>query len=141
MIAIEKFVQRCPEVFKKTVNICSDPIIIMDENHKIVFANKSFEETFGYTSKEYINKHPKLLLCHPDYTLVDSEIEKSINRGEEWSGEILTKSKDGREIWQFVRITYFIKNGYRYHIAAHSNITEIKDVEERLVGLCNKLEI
>ena len=72
-----------------------ESVVITDLKASIVYVNPAFEELTGYTSAEAIGKNPSILKSneHPDSFY--QEMWSTLLRGENWSGELINKRKDG----------------------------------------------
>lgn len=76
-----------------TLNSIKECISITDMNDIIIYVNKAFEHTYGFTYKELIGKHISIL--HPN--LLSKEELKEINKVTlkgGWQGEVYNKKKD-----------------------------------------------
>lgn len=78
------------------VKSISESICITDTEGKIIFVNNSFCNSYGYTYDEILGSHISLLLSNQSADGFLNHILSSTLRGG-WSGELLSKRKDGSE--------------------------------------------
>ncbi len=90
-----------PFLMFNAVQSVRDSIIISDLNNKIIFVNKAFENTYGYTAEEMVQQGVEIIRA----SKIPSENERSIlpetlEKGE-WEGKLINRRKDGTEfpIW------------------------------------------
>ena len=74
----------------------NESIIITDTQSKIIFVNKSFEKTYGYTESEAIGKDIEFLRPK-DFSAGLSKIIFNSTLSEGWSGEVINRKKDGSD--------------------------------------------
>ncbi|MGO9374065.1 MAG: PAS domain S-box protein [Syntrophobacteraceae bacterium] len=70
-------------------------IMITDENWIIQFVNPAFERITSYSSDELIGRHTRILKSDAQDQAFYTNIQKTLARGEVWSGLISAKRKDG----------------------------------------------
>ncbi|MCZ8214731.1 MAG: PAS domain S-box protein, partial [Cyclobacteriaceae bacterium] len=93
---IEKQLRDLSLVSEKTSNI----VIIADAEQRIVWANKAFTETSGYTLEEMQGKKPGHVLQgkNTDYKTVN-EIRDALRQGKNFHGQLVNYNKKGEEYW------------------------------------------
>ncbi|SKA94692.1 PAS domain S-box-containing protein/diguanylate cyclase (GGDEF) domain-containing protein [Paucidesulfovibrio gracilis DSM 16080] len=75
-------------------------VVITDPNLRVDYVNPKFTEVTGYSSRD-ISGHGLELLQPPDHDdPFHHRLLDAVSRGENWTDEILTLSKDGRKVWQ-----------------------------------------
>lgn len=91
-----------------TLNSIKECISITDMNDIIIYVNKAFEHTYGFTFKELVGKHISIL--HPNLLSKEElgEINKVTLKGG-WQGEVYNKKKDGSNFLIFLK-TSIVKN-------------------------------
>ncbi len=76
----------------------SNAKLITNLNHEIQTVNKAFLDWFEFTEKEVIGQHAAVLLrsraCGPE---LETQIPKNLETTSSWQGEVLNKSKSGKE--------------------------------------------
>lgn len=81
-------------LLQNTLNSINECISVTDMNDVIIYVNKAFVETYGYTEKELIGK--SIYFLRPENT--DQKNLKQVNKKTiegGWQGEIYNKKKDG----------------------------------------------
>lgn len=110
-----------------------------DVNGRIVYVSDAFCKISQYSADELIGKNHNIVR-HPDTSEeVFKNMWKRLLNGENWSGEIKNRAKDGSDYWVFANIEpYFDTNGKHigYHALRH-NITDQKKVEKLKENLEN----
>ncbi len=81
------------EMFAETVSSMNECVSISDKEHKIIFINRAFEDTYGYTKKDIIGETSQLLQVEENTQLINEIRDKTRIGG--WRGELLNKKKDG----------------------------------------------
>jgi len=107
--------------------------IYIDQDGKIVFANRRFAEIYGYSIEEIVDME-SWRLVHPEDRALVKEIRTKRLEGEEapleYDARALTK--DGETIWVKRRNTRIEYNGRRAVLGNVVDITEGKRVEQAL---------
>ena len=106
-------------------------VVITDLKGNITYVNRRFSECTGYSAEEAIGQNPRILKS--DYTSPQEykQLWDTINRGQEWRGELRNKKKNGDLYWESVVISP-IRNssGQTSHfLAVKEDITEKKITE------------
>jgi PAS domain S-box-containing protein len=107
--------------------------IYMDQDGKIVFANRRFAEIFGY-SKEELADIESWKLVHPEDRPLTDAIRAKRVKGEEAPAEYETRglTKDGKTIWVLRRNTLIEYGGKPAILGNVVDVTERKRTEEAL---------
>jgi PAS domain S-box-containing protein len=109
-------------------------VIAQDNNRRIVYANKAFEEMYGYSMDEIMGKDAPVLF--PSTECAD-EVHLEITRGLEkegmWLGEMLRKRKNGEIFTALVWVSYLRDEKGRVigRLSLSTDITEKKEIERR----------
>jgi PAS domain S-box-containing protein len=111
-------------------------IMEVDKDEKILYVNKSFERISGYAESELIGKiAPDIFLT--DLSEKDINLQERRNRehGKEGLYEIKVKKKDGNlSTWVISGApTYDMKGKIRGSIGIHWDVTEIRDLETKIL--------
>jgi len=111
-------------------------IMEVDKEEKILYVNKSFERISGYTEEELIGKlAPDIFLT--DLTEKDINLQERRNRehGKEGLYEIKVRKKDKSfATWVISGApTYDMKGKIRGSIGIHWDVTEIRDLETKIL--------
>lgn len=122
----------------------SNCVIITDENYIIQWVNESMLRLSGYTMEEIIGKTPKMFQSTKSDPETLKKIREKLSKQETIRNiEILNISKDGNEYWLEMNISP-IKNKLGYisgYTAVHTDITERKKMEQRLLSINEDLEL
>ncbi len=111
-----------------------DPILITDENSKILKINKAFSEVSGYQEDELIGKSPSTFKSrHHDGNFFKNMWSDLSEKGS-WQGEIYNRSKSGHIHQDWVTITAIKNNRGELinYIGHYHDITERKEAEEQI---------
>lgn len=120
-----------------------DPIITTDLEHKITNWNKYAETLYGWPEAEVIGKNMDELL-RVEYENIDMQQARTqfAEKGF-WKGETIHTARDGRKL-QVLSSLAVVKNDKGEAISVvgvFTDLTEKKEVEERLRQLTDNLEI
>lgn len=112
-------------------------ILITDTDFKIEYANRAFTVLTGYLQQELIGKKPSLLRSR--YTDDDTyeDIQRTLEAGREWSGQIRNQRKDGSLYWALQSITP-IKNDegdVTHYVSTSEDNTDLHDAQETIEQL------
>jgi len=119
-----------------------DCVVFLDTQGEVQFANKSFQEKFGYSSDEVSGKHISIFTpTDPDSQAEGLEIFLQAKQ-KGWSGEVKRVNKNGEEFDIHLTITP-VRNpegGLIGTIGVVQDITERKRAEEQLHKLSRAVE-
>lgn len=123
--------RRLAMVAERTTNA----VVLTDEHRKIVWTNEGFTRLTGYTAEEARGKSPGSFL---QYEKTEREtvlkIRDSLSKNEGFCGEILNRSKNGREYWVYIDVQPLF-NDQGTHIgflAIESDVTTLKQTTQAL---------
>ncbi|MES0363583.1 MAG: PAS domain S-box protein, partial [Desulfobacteria bacterium] len=108
--------------------------IYIDQDGKIVFANKTFAEIYGYSRQELVGME-SWKLVHPDDRAWIDEMRTRRLKGEEASSEYQARGlkKDGKTIWIVRRNTRIDYGGKPAILGNIVDITESRAKEAQLI--------
>jgi len=102
--------------------------LITNRHGRIEYVNKHLCDVTGYKPEELLGKNPRILKSgHTPYE-VYKNMWDTINRGENWRGELYNRKKDGTFFWDETLIAP-IKNSYgiiTHFVSVKRDITEYK---------------
>ncbi len=110
-------------------------IIITDMKGKIEYVNPAFSKISGYSKSEAIGKTPCILKSGEMPEEFYTNLWNTIIKGENWSGEVVNKRKDGSHYWARLLISP-IKNDkgeIAHFLGIQEDITEQKKLERQLL--------
>ena len=116
-------------------NLAEGIYLIRTSDLTIVYANRRFEEMFGYNPGEMIGKRATIVNAlnnkNPEETA--EEIVKVLEKTGEWHGEVNNIKKDGTPFWCYANVSLFNHPEFgEVLVAVHSDITERKVAEQKL---------
>jgi diguanylate cyclase (GGDEF)-like protein/PAS domain S-box-containing protein len=79
------------ECVKKALTDSARPVLIISSDHKVLFANKTFLETYGFSKDEVLGKTCDFLGCKEP----KEDFRKAMEAGKPWQGTIRCTSKQG----------------------------------------------
>lgn len=112
-------------------------MLIFDRNHKIVSVNKDFLDLSGFQEDQLIGQSlPHLLSTYYDEDFLFS-INRELDAGKVWRGELKLKDNVGGYFWMETAISNIndSKNRKNGLLVIMFNITKLKDDEQRLERL------
>lgn len=110
-------------------------VVITDQDGNIEYVNPKFSELTGYSKEEAIGSNPRILqsgkMDHGFY----AEFWRHILSKKEWQGELINKTKYGREYIESARISPIIDNNgvITHFIAIKEDITLKKAQEAQII--------
>ena len=109
-------------------------VVIADLNANIEYVNTRFTQVTGYSVNEAIQQNPRILQSGLTSKETYEEMWSQLTRGLDWHGEIVNRRKNGELFWESIRIAP-VKNPMgvvTHYVAAKSDITERKELEEQI---------
>lgn len=126
----ESSLQDSAEIFRST----AEGIVLTELDGSIRDANQAFTDITGYSKKEVLGQHIRMLQSGQHDKEFYKEMWQSINETGNWTGEIWNRRNDGSVYPEYLAISS-VKNDQgdvtRY-VGIFSDITHIKRSEERL---------
>ena len=93
--------ERLASVVQRTTN----PVVLTDDNHRIVWVNEAFERTSGYGFAEAVGRTTAELIGSPDGDGDAVEAMRvALERGLPFRGTLANRSKEGRAYWTTVDV-------------------------------------
>ncbi|WP_280951665.1 methyl-accepting chemotaxis protein [Salinicola lusitanus] len=101
-----------------------------DLKGRITYANPAFVEVSGFSREELIGA-PHNIVRHPDMPAAAfADLWETLQKGENWSGVIKNRRKDGSHYWVQSTVTPIIEDG---KIAGYTSVrTKVADQRRRL---------
>ncbi|NVK54863.1 MAG: EAL domain-containing protein [Alteromonadaceae bacterium] len=136
-----KNAQQQVKLFGNAFRHTSDWVVIFDQQYVPVAANPAFEQAFGLTSRENLDR--ELLRLYQQVPMLESQLSGQLHLlkdCDEWKGEERIKMPDGREYDVLVDINRMSEDNEldsTHYLAVISNITEQKNAERKLVKIAN----
>jgi PAS domain S-box-containing protein len=122
-------------VLESAVEQSHSAILITNLTGEIVYVNKAFSKTTGYSKTEVLGKNASLLDSGHKNTNKYQQLWQKIIEGRHWSGQLYNKKKDGSCYWGTTDITPIRdRNGKTDHfLAINQDITRQKANEDKLL--------
>ncbi len=109
-------------------------IVVTTPDGRVQYVNPKFTQSTGYTLEEIFEKEiPVLREGHANDESF-REFEQTVATGKKWSGELCTRCKDNRNLWEFVQVSP-IRNHVdeiTHLLSMREDITERKKLEDQL---------
>ena len=109
-------------------------IVMTTPDGRVQYVNPKFTQSTGYTLEEIFEKGiPVLREGHANEESF-REFEATIAAGRKWSGELSTRRKDGRLLWEIVQVAPIRNNvdEVTHLLCVREDITERKKLEDQL---------
>ena len=141
------------KLFSQSMQNASEGMMITNSENKIIEVNKAFEKIYGYSEAEVIGQNPKIFSAKKNPPEYYEKMWKSLDQDAKWSDEILNRSKDGREITQWLSISKILADDEKEasnYLAIFTDLTELKSTQkllqdaafkDRLTQLPNKAQL
>lgn len=121
------------KVFENSI----DSIYITDKDGKISQVNSAFCESTGYSADEVVGKKPSVLSAGWHDIDFTESIIPAIGKDGHWSGELMSRRKNGEAFYAAVNITDVksVHDEFLGLITSFKDITEAKNSEENIKKL------
>jgi diguanylate cyclase (GGDEF)-like protein/PAS domain S-box-containing protein len=116
-----------------------EAILVADSNNNIVMVNKAFSDLEGYRFEEIIGKNPKILNSGKHDREYFVQMYAALDKEGVFQSEIWNRSKSGAIHPGIISITA-VKNDKQmvtHYVSVFTDITSLKNTEERLAFLAN----
>lgn len=110
------------------------PLVITDQQANIEYVNEAFIRSSEYSEAELLGQNPRILESDKTPAETYNNISESLRQGKPWQGEVISRTKSGREAIESVFI-YPVRNdqGEVTNYFAHKeDITERKQAVQTL---------
>ncbi len=109
-------------------------VIIITNERKIEWVNEGFERMYGYSLLEFSEKFGEFIFNAEKNTNLSVAMQKCKEGAESYAYESKWETKTGKEMWVQTTLSpvYNEQNIIIKYIGIESDITELKEVEERL---------
>ncbi len=133
--AMEKRLKEEKERYKRLFEAMANIVVII-KNEKIVYVNKVFERTTGYKLQEVLGQ-PFTQFIHPDTRELTLKNYRRRMKGLPTPDHYIIKiiGKNGKDIWMDIRATIIDWEEGRADLVSMVDITELKEMEDRLLAL------
>jgi diguanylate cyclase (GGDEF)-like protein/PAS domain S-box-containing protein len=129
-IAADHHQRRAAVVFENT----KEGIVLTGADHAVVMVNPAFCEITGYELEEVLGKPSDLLWANRHDSASSEAVWAAVQKQGQWQGEIWIRRKDGelRPVWKNISVVHNSAGRVVNYVWVFSDITAIKNAEERL---------
>jgi len=121
------------QAFRYAIENSDNAIVLTDTQRHIEYVNEAFEKRSGYSRDEVIGKDPSILKSGLMPREVYDEMNRTINSGEIWQGELINRRKNGSLLYEKASIVPVIIDGELVqYLAVKLDITSYKEQQQRL---------
>jgi len=119
----------------------NESVSITDINNNIIYVNKAFTKTYGYSEKEIIGKNITTVGSDKNPYGIHDLIHTTVIKGL-WQGELINRKKDGTEFPIYLSSAPILDKNNKLiaYIGVANDITESKKAEEALRTAKEKAE-
>jgi PAS domain S-box-containing protein len=109
-------------------------IVVTTPDGRVQYVNPKFTQSTGYTLEEIFEKEIPVLREGHASDESFREFEQTVAAGKKWSGELCTRCKDGRTLWEFVQVSPIRNHAdeITHLLSMREDITERKKLEDQL---------
>ncbi|MBI2380150.1 MAG: EAL domain-containing protein [Gammaproteobacteria bacterium] len=141
LIHLERRAQMEENMHKLSLAVEQSPasVLITDAAGRIEYANPTFARMTGYRWDEVVGHGIASLQARYPATEQHNALAVAIARGEEWKGQLPSKTKQGKLYWEFTTLTP-IRNPVQeitHYLLVSEDISVRKEYEERLTYQAN----
>ncbi len=113
-----------------------------DIRGNIIHANDKFCEITGYSRDELIGQNHRMIKSNEHSPEFYRQLWKTIAGGRVWSGKIKNLAKDGSHYWVDASVVPVrnMEGQIEQYVAIRTDITYVKDAEEKATHFCTQLE-
>ncbi len=129
-IRVEEQIRLAASIFSHS----REGIMITAGDGAILDVNAAFTRITGYEREEVLGRNPRLLKSGRQSAEFYSEMWRALTETGSWSGELWNRNKAGRNFAQLLTISAVrnAEGGVHHYVAQFSDITAIKEQENRL---------
>jgi PAS domain S-box-containing protein len=133
------------EFFKSIFESLGEGLLLFDDSFRVIYSNDAAQNIFGYSKQEFRGSELKLLIpddlkkIHLGHT--ESYKKNPHSRAMGIGIELSGKTKSGKSIPIEVSLNYFSKDSTTYVVALITDISERRDIQEKLKHYTRNLEL
>jgi diguanylate cyclase (GGDEF)-like protein/PAS domain S-box-containing protein len=111
--------------FRYAIENSDNTIVITDIDRKIEYVNELFEIKTGYTKEEAYGRNPNIIKSDLVPESVYINLNKTLDSGKKWQGELINRAKDGSLLYEKTSIVPIFMDGELVkYLAIKLDITE-----------------
>lgn len=133
-ISREKQLRERMELFRSAFEHSTDAIIITGTDGRIIDVNDAFTDIYGFSREEAVGKSTSLIQSRHSTPDFYRNMWQSLEKDNQWRGEILNRRKDGMEIPVWLSITpIYLGTSKIGYMGIESDMSEQKNLEQQIV--------
>ncbi|MEY4591623.1 MAG: hypothetical protein RIR18_518 [Pseudomonadota bacterium] len=112
----------------------SDGVCVTDTSGAVLFVNRAFAKTTGYTEEQIVGQNPRVLKSGVHPPSFYQEMWKQIQLHDNWQGEITNRLQNGSLVTEWLSISA-IRNpqgGITHYVGIFSGLSERKNAASRI---------
>lgn len=119
--------------FRYAIENSDNIVVITDTNRNIEYVNDAFEKHTGYNKDDVVGKNPNILksgVVSPD---IYRDLNKTLDAGQKWQGELINRHKDGTLMYEKVSIVpIFLDDKLIQYLAIKLDVTDYIKLQNSL---------
>ena len=117
-------------------------VIVSSPRSKIEYVNANLLKSSGYSEEEVLGKSCRLFASGETPREVYDQMWTVLNEGQQWSGELLNRRKDGTLYWDAMVISPVMDTlgEVVHYVAIREDITEMREMREKITRANAELE-
>ncbi len=128
------FLKERVEMFHSAFEHSTDAILITNVRGIIVEVNDAFTKIYGYSRDEAIGKSTALIQSKHSTPEFYKQMWQSLDKLNQWKGEIINCKKDGTEIPVWLSITPIFLDGTKIgYMGIESDMSDRKNLEQQII--------
>ncbi len=112
-----------------------NPLQITDLNGKMIYVNRAFENSSGYSKEELLGKNPKIFGSGKNSSKFWDKMWDTISSGKVWVGEVENLKKNGDSFFTQLLISPILDKEGKVsgYFGIHRDLTEKRTLERQLI--------
>jgi len=121
-------------VLEMAINNAQECIMVSDQENRLTYVNRSFEQLTGYSASEALGNTLGMLKSGQHDRTFYQNLKKTIYAGHPWQGSLTFKKKSGDLYEVYASITPILDHaGIPEHfVSVHRDITRERELEQRI---------
>lgn len=115
-------------IFLNVFNTVKQAVLVSDQNHRIMMANKAFCKETGYAESEILGELASFFSTDETNQDFFDDIWKRANHEGVWEGEIVTRNKSGEASVRQLSLYFFVipSTGLQYYVGISTRISAVQ---------------